>query len=148
MWECRNNQCSNFGNWCWVLQSTFEHLAIQPADSKSWANKCIEGSSTIAVPPLNLIDYWRSKAGGGNQLNKKKDNRKRSSRDRRQSSSSGYSSGLDKEFWRERRRREKRQAKEQAIEREQEYEDCMEDRRQQRLNRQAPFLQLNMGFYG
>jgi hypothetical protein len=86
MWECREQACENFKYWCYVHQATREHFKITAADTESWAMKLLEGTSGISVacPPIQLIDYWRTQ---GNQL-KVNPNRGRSSKKRRTSSSS------------------------------------------------------------
>ncbi|KAL8866152.1 MAG: hypothetical protein Q9174_006466, partial [Haloplaca sp. 1 TL-2023] len=86
MWQCREPLCDNYQYWCYVHQATQEHFKISPADQESWAMKLIEGTTgvSVAVPPMQLIDYWRTQ---GSQL-KVNPNRGKSSKRRRSRSSS------------------------------------------------------------
>jgi hypothetical protein len=140
MWECREEDCSNYKRWCYVHQATHAHYEIRPVDCEGWAKAIFEGTTGVSVsmPPLHMLEYWRQYCG--DQLKKGRDGKKKKKKRRSSSSSSDDLKALQKQA-------EKRRIQERIEQMEEEQMMRRERRELQRLQMDQQFNALG-GYMG
>lgn len=103
-WECRALKCGNFKALRYSM-NPFEHFKIEPPEHKSWANAILFEGATIDNPSLALHQYWRTAAGGGNQLRPSNHPKTK----KRRSDSVSDEDDSEREYQREKRKLERRE---------------------------------------